>query len=157
MVEVRILPHEATDEDRITVEVIYSKSEWQQLEDLYKKLKCKEKVRENVRMYDECEVDFGNIAWQLRHAIQFRSRNYTIDVYDDPSLHSFIDYTSVNIAIFRFIPTCDFRNCTARMTFNSTLIYSKILDVLPRIFNNYVDLLELLTVKTIRIVVEVVT
>lgn len=153
MVEVKIIPHEV--EDKMIVEVIYSRSEWQQLETLYRKLKCKETERQDVRMYDGCEVDFNNIAWQLREVIRFRSRNYTIDVYDDPSLHTFIDSSSINIAVFRVIPDCD-RTCTTKMTFNATLVYSKILDVLPRVFNNYIDLLDLLTVKTIRIVVEVV-
>ena len=153
MVEVRILPHEA--EDRMVVEVIYSRSEWQHLETLYKKLKCKETERD-VRMYDGCEVDFNSIAWQLREVLRFRSRNYTIDVYDDPGLHTFIDHSSINIAVFRVIPSCDTRTCTARLTFNATLMYSKILDVLPRVFNNYIDLLDLLTVKTVKIVVEVV-
>jgi hypothetical protein len=89
--------------------------------------------------------------------IRFRSRNYTIDVYDDSSLHTFIGSSSINIAVFRVLPACDFRTCTVRLTFNSTLIYSKILDILPRIFNNYIDLLDLLTVKSVRIIVEVVT
>jgi len=154
VVEVRILPHEA--EDRMVVEVIYSRAEWQRLETLYRKLKCKETERQDARMYDGCEVDFNNIAWQLREVIRFRSRNYTIDVYDDPSLHTFIDSSSINIAVFRVIPDCDTRTCTTRLTFNATLVYSKILDVLPRVFNNYIDLLDLLTVKTVKIVVEVV-
>jgi hypothetical protein len=152
--EVRILPHEV--EDKMTVEVVYTRNEWHHLETLYKKLKCKEEDRD-VRMYDGCEVDFDNIAWQLRHVIQFRSRNYTIDVYNDPGLHNFITHDSINIAMFRVIPDCDSRTCTARMTFNSILVYSKILDILPRVFNNYIDLLDLLTVKSVRIIVEVVT
>jgi hypothetical protein len=155
MVEVRILPHE--DDDKMTVEVIYSRSEWQQLETLYRKLKCKESERENIRMYDRCEADLGNIAWQLREIIRFRSRSYTIDVYDDPQLYNFIDSTSVNLAIFRVIPNCEDRICTVRLTFDSILVYSKILDILPRVFNNYIDLLDLLTVKTVRIILEVVT
>jgi len=155
MVEVRIIPHEA-DEDRMIVEVVYSRSEWQQLEALYKKLKCKEMERENVRMYDGCEVNFDNIAWQLREVIRFRTRNYTMDVYDDPSLHSFIGSSSINIAVLRVISTCDSRTCTVRLTFNPTLIYNKILDILPRVFNNYIDLLDLLTVKSVRIILEVV-
>jgi hypothetical protein len=156
MVEVKILPHEA--EDRMTVEVVYTRSEWHRLEALYKKLKCKEKEHGNLnlRMYGECEVHFTDIVSQLQEAIQFRTRTYTIDVYDDPGLHSFIDYTSVNIAMFRVIPDCDARTCNVRLTFESRLIYSKVLDMLPRIFNNYVDLLELL-MKSVRIVVEVVT
>ncbi len=154
MVMVRILPHEV--EDKMTVEVIYGRSEWQHLETLYRNLKCKEEEHGNVRMYDGCEVNFGNISWQLREVIRFRSRDYTVDVYDDPGLYTFIDHGSINIAVFRVIPDCDDRTCTARMTFNSILVYSKILDVLPRIFNNYTDLLELLTVKSIKIVVEVV-
>jgi hypothetical protein len=139
----------------MTVEIVYSRSEWHHLETLYKKLKCKERERD-VKMYDGCEADFDNIAWQLREVIRFRSHNYTIDAYDDPSLHTFINYNSINIAVFRVIPDCDCRTCTVRLTFNTTLVYSKILDILPRVFNNYVDLLDLLTVKTVRIVVEVV-
>jgi hypothetical protein len=154
MVEVKILPHEV--EDKMVVEVVYSTNEWQHLETLYKKLKCKEREREGVRMYNQCEADFDNIAWQLREVIRFRSRNYTIDAYDDPGLHSFINYNSINIAVFRVIPDCDSRTCTVRLTFNTTLLYTKILDMLPRIFNNYIDLLDLLTVKTVKIVVEVV-
>jgi hypothetical protein len=112
--------------------------------------------RQDVRIYDECEADLSSIAWQLREVIRFRSRNYTIDVYDDPSLHTFIDSSSINVAVFRAIPSCDTRTCTVKLTFNATLMYSKILDVLPRVFNNYLDLLELLTLKTVKIVVEVV-
>jgi hypothetical protein len=151
MVEVKVLPHEV--EDKMTVEIVYTRSEWHHLETLYKKLKCEERERE-VRMYDWCEVDFNKIALQLQEVIRFRTHNYIIDVYDDPSLRSFIDSSSINTAMFRVIPNCDSRTCTMKMTFNATLIYSKILDVLPRIFNKYLDLLELLTVKSVRIVVE---
>jgi hypothetical protein len=158
MVEIKILPHE--DENKITVEIAYDRGEWEPLERLYKNLECVERnvgIADNTaKIYDNCKIDFNSIAHQLANIIRFQRYSYTINIYNDSSLSAFIDHSSVNIAVFRLIPQCYEKACVAKIVFDSVLVYSKILDMLPRVFNNYVELLEYLTVKSIKIIVEVV-
>jgi len=159
MVEIKILPH--ADENKITVELVYGRSEWELLERLYKDLECVERnvvITDNTttKIYDNCKIDFSSISQQLASIIRFQRYSYRIIVYNDINLSAFIDHNSVNIAVFRLIPHCNEKACVAKIVFNSILMYSKILDMLPSVFNNYVELLEKLTVKSIKIIVEVI-
>jgi type II secretory pathway component GspD/PulD (secretin) len=160
MVEIKISPHE--NENKMTVEIAYNRNEWTHLERLYKNLECVERnvvITDNTitKIYDNCKIDFSSISQQLASIIRFQRYSYRINVYNDSSLSAFVDHNSVNIAVFRLIPHCNEKACVTKIVFNSILMYSKILDMLPGVFNNYVELLEHLTVKSIKITVEVVT